>query len=104
MRPEPSGVWNLTAGSESLVPQSVRGVISRRLARLNHAAREILAVASVSGREFEFGVVGDVVERRGIGDRSDVAVVNRGLIKIYPLSIERLSRLGSKVIFRYFPA
>ncbi len=74
LRPEPSGLWNLTAGSESLVPQSVRGVISRRLARLNHAARETLAVASVSGREFEFSVVGDVVERRGIGDRSDVAV------------------------------
>ena len=72
LRPEPTGQWNLAEGAASLVPQSVRGVIGRRLARLNPAARDILAVASVYGREFGSRIVADVAGRRGIADGSDV--------------------------------
>jgi DNA-binding SARP family transcriptional activator len=46
MRPEPGGAVRL------VVPQSVRDVISRRLAHLSAACNQMLALASILGRDF----------------------------------------------------
>jgi len=67
-----SGRWELARDAESLAPHSVRGVISRRLARLHPTTRELLAVASVAGREFGLAVLNDVAARRGIADEPAV--------------------------------
>jgi class 3 adenylate cyclase/tetratricopeptide (TPR) repeat protein len=42
------------------VPESVRAVVGRRVARLSEPARDVLAAAAVSGRVFEPSVVGQV--------------------------------------------
>ena len=61
---------------EGGVPDGVREVTSRRLARLGEAAREMLATASVIGREFDF----DVLEQVGplAGDEL-VAALDEGV-------------------------
>ena len=63
--------------SRSLViPESVREVIERRLARLGDEVTEILQVASVLGVRFEFGLLKDVVglEEDDVLDDLDLAV------------------------------
>ena len=91
LQPASSGRWELDGDAELLVPQSVRGVISRRLARLNPATRELLALASVSGREFRLDVLRDVARRREIADERAVAAaldeaVSRRLLIIHDQS------------------
>jgi DNA-binding SARP family transcriptional activator len=52
------------AGDAALpIPPSVREVIGRRLRLLSNDCRETLALASVLGREFEFGPLAQVSER-----------------------------------------
>ncbi|MEX2315004.1 MAG: LuxR C-terminal-related transcriptional regulator, partial [Thermomicrobiales bacterium] len=68
LRQNSSRLWDLAPDADSLVPQSVRGVISRRLARLTPATRELLALASIFGREFGLNVLVDIAGRRGIAD------------------------------------
>lgn len=41
------------AGSESVVPEGVKGVVGRRLARLGDGVREVLEWAAVLGRDFD---------------------------------------------------
>lgn len=77
LRPGMSGRWDLERESESLAPRSVRGVISRRLARLDPASSELLAVAAVSGREFRPAVVREVASRRGIAGGEHVVTTLR---------------------------
>jgi DNA-binding SARP family transcriptional activator len=50
---------------EAGVPEGVREVIGRRLARLGAPAREMLATAAVIGREFDFDVLEEVGPLRG---------------------------------------
>jgi len=72
LSPDQAGVWQLRREAGSFVPQSIRGVISRRLARLTDLARDVLALASVSGREFGLRVVCDVAASRGIASHAEV--------------------------------
>ena len=50
------------AAAELAIPEGVREVVTRRLARLPDAARRILAVAAVMGPEFELRPLAAVVE------------------------------------------
>jgi DNA-binding SARP family transcriptional activator len=50
---------------EAGVPEGVREVTGRRLARLGEPAREMLATAAVIGREFDFDVLEEVGPLRG---------------------------------------
>jgi tetratricopeptide (TPR) repeat protein len=56
------GIWVLdTAAGDLGIPEGVRDVITRRLARLPDGCNQVLAQASVLGREFEFDVVSSMV-------------------------------------------
>ena len=55
-------VTDLKAIDEMGVPEDVRDVIRRRLARLSEATNEVLEAAAVLGREFEFEVLGRMNE------------------------------------------
>jgi tetratricopeptide (TPR) repeat protein len=64
---------SLSAGLEGLsVPERVRDIISRQLDRLDERSRDLVAVASVVGREFEFellqhaGGLGEEEAARGV--------------------------------------
>ena len=48
---------------EAGVPEGVREVTSRRLRRLSESTREVLLVASVIGREFDYDVLSEVVSQ-----------------------------------------
>jgi len=57
--------WQLTrALDESAVPDSIEGVITARLDRLEDRSREVLQVAAVVGRRFPYPVLSGVVARR----------------------------------------
>jgi class 3 adenylate cyclase len=55
-RPPAGGSWSLE------IPQGVREVVGRRLNRLSEDCNQVLAVASVVGREFELAVLQRVAE------------------------------------------
>jgi DNA-binding SARP family transcriptional activator/energy-coupling factor transporter ATP-binding protein EcfA2 len=56
-----SGRWPQAATAERLeVPEAVREVLAQRLARLPAATAELLGVAAVLGREFEFTLLGRI--------------------------------------------
>jgi len=56
--------WRLTrALDESAVPDSIEGVITARLDRLEDRSREVLQVAAVVGRRFPYPVLSGVVAR-----------------------------------------
>ncbi|MEA2300950.1 MAG: hypothetical protein QOE44_1485, partial [Solirubrobacteraceae bacterium] len=61
--PAPDGGWSfgLRPGSGETLPQSVRGVIERRLGRLGPAARDVLRVGAVVGGDFEFELIARAV-------------------------------------------
>ncbi|MDQ2997526.1 MAG: tetratricopeptide repeat protein, partial [Chloroflexota bacterium] len=60
-----SSGWRLTrALDESAVPDSIEGVITARLDRLEDRSREVLQVAAVVGRRFPYPVLSGVVARR----------------------------------------
>ncbi|HET9224824.1 MAG TPA: tetratricopeptide repeat protein, partial [Roseiflexaceae bacterium] len=65
------GGWRLTrALDESAVPDSIEGVITARLDRLEDRSREVLQIAAVVGRRFPYPVLSGVVARRdGLLDR-----------------------------------
>jgi tetratricopeptide (TPR) repeat protein len=65
------GGWRLTrALDESAVPDSIEGVITARLDRLEDRSREVLQVAAVVGRRFPYPVLSGVVARHeGLLDR-----------------------------------
>ncbi len=59
---EVDGRWHVIRPLEQLgIPEGVREVVGRRLSRLPEAANEVLAIAAVIGREFDVGLLADVV-------------------------------------------
>jgi len=57
------GRWRFTGAIADLgLPQTVREVIGRRVARLGEDARAVLSVAAVIGRDFEFDLLLPVLE------------------------------------------
>jgi predicted ATPase/class 3 adenylate cyclase len=57
--------WQLVGAlDEAAVPDSIEGVITARLDRLEEQSREVLQVASVIGRRFPYPVLSGVVPRR----------------------------------------
>ncbi|MGH8972299.1 MAG: ATP-binding protein, partial [Acidimicrobiia bacterium] len=59
---EVDGRWRVVRPLEHLgIPEGVREVVGRRLSRLSEAANEVLAVAAVIGREFDMGLLTEVV-------------------------------------------
>jgi DNA-binding SARP family transcriptional activator len=63
---DPSGALGGTVAlDEAGVPEGVREVTGRRLARLGQPARDMLATAAVIGREFDFDVLEEVGPLRG---------------------------------------
>ncbi len=51
------GYWNRRAGSEHAIPRSVQDAVERRTARLSEAARHMLTLAAVAGRQFDFALL-----------------------------------------------
>ena len=64
------GRWQRVAMSEMRVPQSVRIVIEARLSKLPEADREILRLAAILGRRFDFETL------KAAGDSSEEILVN----------------------------
>ncbi len=59
------GGWRLTRPvEETLVPDSIEGVITARLDRLEERSREVLQVAAVVGRRFHYPILAGVMSRR----------------------------------------
>jgi serine/threonine protein kinase/predicted ATPase len=59
-----SGVWTLAHALPDIereLPESVRGMIERKIAQLTEDDRELLVAASVQGYEFDSAVVADVL-------------------------------------------
>ncbi|MGD9101771.1 MAG: tetratricopeptide repeat protein, partial [Anaerolineae bacterium] len=52
-----SGHWNLFVGADSRMPDGVADVVARRLGRVSGTEREVLGLAAVLGREFNFDVL-----------------------------------------------
>lgn len=46
--------WNVLKGAEIEIPQSVRAIIGSRLARLPDSSQQVLKLAAIFGREFEY--------------------------------------------------
>jgi hypothetical protein len=60
------GRWTLAADAADLsqqLPQSVRGMIQRKLSRLDESDRRLVAMASVQGQEFDAVAVSDALGR-----------------------------------------
>lgn len=58
---ERDGRWTSDFTVEEIgLPEGVREVIGRRLARLSDAANQVLGVAALAGAEFDLGVIGEV--------------------------------------------
>jgi predicted ATPase/DNA-binding CsgD family transcriptional regulator len=51
------GYWNRRAGSEVSIPRSVQDAVQRRTARVGEAARQVLTLAAVAGRHFDFALL-----------------------------------------------
>jgi DNA-binding SARP family transcriptional activator len=73
------------------IPPGVRAVIGQRLGRLSPACAEVLACASVLGREFSLDVLGRLAELEGdaLLDALDEAVSERAVVDV-PASPGRL--------------
>ena len=62
MHEDAHGDWvNTVPVADVGVPEGIRDALGRRLSRLPVETNEVLAVAAVVGREFDVGVVGDVL-------------------------------------------
>jgi tetratricopeptide (TPR) repeat protein len=65
-------------GSEGIrIPQGVREVIGQRLNRLSESCHQVLTIASVIGREFEFRLLSMVSS--GVSEEQLLAVMDEGL-------------------------
>lgn len=54
--------WQLTEGlDETTIPGSIEGIITARLDRLEEQYREVIQVASVIGRRFQYPILSDMV-------------------------------------------
>ena len=86
------------AGAALSIPPGVRAVIGQRLGRLSPDCRELLAAASVLGREFRLDVLAQLagLERADMLDRLDEAASERAVVDV-PRSPGRL-RFGHALI------
>jgi tetratricopeptide (TPR) repeat protein len=91
------GVWVYDAPSaaELGLPEGVRDVISRRLARLSENANRVLADASVLGRECEFGVLAAMVGGEDEALAGVEEAIERGLL------VESRERRGASYAFTH---
>ena len=71
-----NGVWNSKPLDELRVPRSVRDAVQQRTARLGVAAHQILTLAAVAGRRFDFALLQAVAER----DEPDLLALIKELI------------------------
>jgi class 3 adenylate cyclase/tetratricopeptide (TPR) repeat protein len=88
-------VYDAPSAADLGLPEGVRDVISRRLARISDSSNEALAQASVLGREFAFSVLAAMV-----GDDNEVLAaveeaVERGLL------VESLERRAASYAFTH---
>lgn len=76
------GVWVYSAPSakDLGLPEGVRDVVSRRLARLAESTNRVLAQASVLGREFEFEVLAAMVDDSDQALAAIEEAIERGLL------------------------
>lgn len=51
------GYWNRKSGSDISIPQSIQDAVHRRTASLSEAARNVLTLAAVAGRHFDFALL-----------------------------------------------
>jgi DNA-binding CsgD family transcriptional regulator/tetratricopeptide (TPR) repeat protein len=77
-------IARLESADGNAIPDNVRAAIAQRLCRLSTLANELLAVASVVGREFDIGVVAAVLPDAGeesvldaVGEVLQAALVER---------------------------
>ncbi|MBI2965283.1 MAG: AAA family ATPase [Chloroflexi bacterium] len=76
------GVWRATREIADLaVPDTIAGVITARLDRLNEEARPVVQTASVVGREFQYDVLAEVLETTSALDGALVDLQRRGLVR-----------------------
>jgi DNA-binding CsgD family transcriptional regulator len=82
-------IARLPSGEARAVPENVRAAISQRLSRLSQLANQILVVASVIGREFEFRVAAAV-----LSDARDESLLGALDEALQAALIEPLQRRG----------
>ncbi len=80
------GVWSIARELPDLsreLPESVRGMIERKLDRLDDADRQLLAAAAVQGHEFEAVVVADAcaADRAEVEERLHLLESVHGLVR-----------------------
>ncbi|HEY6410203.1 MAG TPA: AAA family ATPase, partial [Ktedonobacteraceae bacterium] len=51
------GYWNRRAGSEVSIPRSIQDTVQRRTAGVGEAASQVLTLAAVAGRHFDFALL-----------------------------------------------
>lgn len=91
--PDAAGTWSLHDTGEVFIPPGIRSVVGHRLARLSDDAREILAVASVIGREFPVDLLDNVIRTRlpqyqdGLVDAIDSGTSMRLISERFPESV-----------------
>ncbi len=77
---ESNGRWALVKELPDVwqeLPESVRGMIKRKLERLGEADRRLLAVASVQGQEFDSAVLADVLQMDAADVEEQLLVLDR---------------------------
>ena len=63
---EVDGLWTIMGSRADVsreLPESVRGMIARKIERVDDADRKVLLAASVQGHEFDSAALGEVLER-----------------------------------------
>lgn len=90
-----AGVWQVRDAASLFVPQSVRGVVGRRLARLSTASRGTLVMAAVIGTEFEFELLTELARANGqIGVDALLAGLDEAVEHRLVEPVTRLGPLG----------
>jgi tetratricopeptide (TPR) repeat protein len=82
---EDQGEWTLAGEGElSVVPESVRAVLDRRLARLSPETSSLLVVAAVIGREFSLGLLAVVrsTDRETVLERLEEALAAKVIVEL----------------------
>jgi class 3 adenylate cyclase len=79
-----TGRWRIDRASAVALPQSVRDVVGRRVARLGEASRQILTAASVVGRTFDLEVVAQTLDRseEEVLDAVEVAIESAVVVEL----------------------
>ena len=77
-----NGHWRATREIENIaVPDTLSGVITARLDRLDDESKHTAQTAAVIGREFQFGVLADVYQRQGSVEKSLENLEQRELVR-----------------------